>query len=407
MDCPVCDEEFESGGALGDHVWDVHDACHYCGAELTTEDELYVHWLARHEDDLTRVDRKRAESAVGPLTFGNRLAHQGPIEAVRNTTLDRRHLLGGGAIAVAGVGVFGLDSVLDSSSGTKQARVDAQAPPATITTLSGETAQLADFQGQKVMVWLFATWCPSCKEGARVLENNSDQLGDMQIIAAKTAGNAGYEGPSVRQFVESFAPSLLDADGWTWGTATQQTTTTYNPQDRPDIYYLIDQNGTIQAKSTAPAATIGRIRQFAQGETPGNDRPGTSYEIQPAEHIQPGDDHPGYNSNPPTSGWHYSRQADWGFYSKELPDERVVHNLEHGGIWIAYKNVSDATRSRLRELAGEYPRSVIVTKRSANDAPIAVASWGQLMKLESFDRTRLVEFIEQNRNHSPEPIAGQ
>jgi hypothetical protein len=90
-----------------------------------------------------------------------------------------------------------------------------------------------------------------------------------------------------------------------------------------------------------------------------------------------------------------------------LPDERVVHNLEHGGIWITYTNVSTETRSKLRDIAQQYPQSVIVTKRPENDAPIAVASWGQLLKLESFDRSRIVTFIEQNRNHSPEPIAGK
>lgn len=406
--CPVCGDKFTATGALSDHAWDVHDACRYCGEELTTEDELYVHWLAHHDEDLSRVDRKRAESEVGELTFGNRLAHQGPVEVIRNGSLTRRQLLGGGAaVAIAGVGGVAGNTLLGSSSDSSEAQPGAQAPQATFTTLPGETKKLSNYQGQKVMLWLFATWCPSCKEGAQALQNNNDQLGDMQIIGVKTAGNAGYDGPSVREFVQSFAPSLLDADTWTWGTASQQTTDTYNPQNRPDIYYLIDQDGTIQTQNTAPAATIDRIVQFAQGENTRSDRPGTAYEIQPAEHIQPGDDHPPYNSNPPTSGWHYPQQADWGFYTEELPDERVVHNLEHGGILISYTNAGDGTRSQLQDLAEQYPQSVIVTKRSANDAPIAVASWGQLMELQSFDRTRIVEFIEQNRNHSPEPIAGQ
>lgn len=406
--CPVCGDDFGASGAVSNHAWDAHDACRYCGEELTTEDELYVHWLARHEAELSQVDRKRAESEVGALTFGNRLAHQGPAGAIRNVSLSRRQLLGGGAaLTVAGIGGLAGTTLFGSSSGSAQAKAGAAAPQATFTTLSGETGRLADYQGKKRMLWLFATWCPSCKQGARALQNRNDQLGDMEIIGVKTAGNAGYDGPSVREFVQSFAPSLLDADGWTWGTASQQTTETYNPQNRPDIYYLIDQDGTIQARDTAPAATIDRITQFAGGGDTRRDRPGEEYEIQPAEHIQQGADHPPYNSNPPTSGWHYSQQADWGFYTEELPDERVVHNLEHGGIWISYTTVSDETRSQLRDLASQYPKSVIVTKRSENDAPIAVVSWGQLLELESFDRARIVEFIEQNRNHSPEPIAGQ
>lgn len=406
--CPVCSEEFTASGALSDHAWDAHNACRYCGEELTAEDELYVHWLARHDDDLATVDRKRAESEIGELSFGNRLAHQGPVGAVRNASLSRRQLLGGGgAVAIAGfIGLIG-STLLGSSSGPGEAKIGESAPQAAFTTVSGEKNRLSDYKGQKRMLWLFATWCPSCKKGARVMQDNNDQLEEMQIIGVKTAGNAGYDGPTVREFVQSFAPSLLDSDSWSWGTASQQMTKTYNPQDRPDIYYLIDEDGTIQAKNTAPAATIDQIVEFAQRDGASSDRPGTAYEIQPSEHIQPGGDHPSYNSNPPTSGWHYPQQADWGFYTEELSDERLVHNIEHGGIWISYLDVSEETRSRLEDLAAEYPRSVIVTKRSANDAPIAVASWGRLMELQSFDRSRIVEFIEQNRNHSPEPSAGQ
>jgi thiol-disulfide isomerase/thioredoxin len=362
--CPVCDDEFDTAGALSHHSWDIHSACRYCGDELTTKDELYVHWLATHEEALTRVDRKRAESEVDSLSFGNRLAHQGPVGAIRNTSLSRRQLLGGGAaLAVAGIGGVAGTTLFGSSADPSEARTGASAPDGTFTTLFGEPRQLSEFQGQKRMVWLFATWCPSCKQGAQALQNNMDQLGDMQIIGVKTAGNAGYDGPSVRVFVQSFAPSLLDAATWTWGTASQTMTNTYNPQNQPDIYYLVDQDGTIQAQSTAPAATIDRIVQFAQTANVGADRLGTSYDIQTAEHIQPGADHPPYNSNPPTSGWHYPQQASWGFYTEELPDERVVHNLGHGGIWIAYTNLSETTRSKLREIAQEYPQSVIVTQR--------------------------------------------
>lgn len=265
--CPVCDQRFARDTAVRDHTWDAHDACFLCGEEFRTRDELSVHWLALHEDQLSRDDRDRAASAVGPLTFGNRLAHQGPVDAVRNTRLSRRRLVGGGAIAaVAGIGGVAGSQLLGSSSGSRGAQLGTSAPDAMFTTLSGETKRLSDFEGQKVMFWLFATWCPSCKQGAKVLQDNSDQLGNMQIIGLKTAGNAGRSGPSVGKFVESFAPSLLDDDNWTWGTAGRETTQTYNPQNRPDIYYLIDQESTIQARNTAPAASIDRIRQFAGGQ---------------------------------------------------------------------------------------------------------------------------------------------
>src|SRR3989338_1731172 len=58
--------------------------------------------------------------------------------------------------------------------------------------------------------------------------------------------------------------------------------------------------------------------------------------IQGANHIEVGSAHPVYNSNPPTSGWHYKDPAAIGFYPNGLPDEQLIHNLEHGEIWVSY-----------------------------------------------------------------------
>lgn len=107
--CPICDSQFDSPGAVQSHAWDAHTACHYCGEQFKTEDEdrLYRHWLASHPDDLTRIKYNRAKSAVGSLTFSDRLSNQGVGAAVGG--LPRRQLLlGGGTIAVAGIALGGV-----------------------------------------------------------------------------------------------------------------------------------------------------------------------------------------------------------------------------------------------------------------------------------------------------------
>ncbi|KKU11348.1 MAG: hypothetical protein UX17_C0081G0006 [Parcubacteria group bacterium GW2011_GWC2_45_7] len=138
---------------------------------------------------------------------------------------------------------------------------------------------------------------------------------------------------------------------------------------------------------------------------PEEERTGTAVSAMGREHIAMGATHPPYNSNPPTSGWHYGQAADWGFYDRELPDEQVIHNLEHGGVWIAYKDIDESTQLKLQELARRYPGSVIVTHRPGNDAKIALASWGRLDKLDNFDEGRMVQFIRDNKNRSPERLA--
>ena len=134
-------------------------------------------------------------------------------------------------------------------------------------------------------------------------------------------------------------------------------------------------------------------------------RPGEEIAVLESPHIEDGSEHAPYNSNTPTSGPHYVRPAEWGVYQEALPDEQLVHNLEHGGIWISYKEIDENTKAQIEALAKRYPRSVVVTPREGNDASIVLASWGRLEKLEEFDETRIKNYIRKNINKSPEPLA--
>ncbi len=53
------------------------------------------------------------------------------------------------------------------------------------------------------------------------------------------------------------------------------------------------------------------------------------------EDVSAGD---GYSTTPPTSGRHWNGWAACGFYGPDqsLPDERILHNLEHGNIVVSY-----------------------------------------------------------------------
>ncbi len=132
--------------------------------------------------------------------------------------------------------------------------------------------------------------------------------------------------------------------------------------------------------------------------------PGEEVAVQGQEHIAVGASHPEYNSNPPTSGWHYAQPANWGVYQTELPDEQVIHNLEHGGIWISYTEIDDATKAALEKIAKSNSK-IIVTPRSKNDAPIVLASWGRLQEFQTLDEQAIRAFIDANSNKSPEPSA--
>ncbi|HYE22709.1 MAG TPA: DUF3105 domain-containing protein, partial [Verrucomicrobiae bacterium] len=133
---------------------------------------------------------------------------------------------------------------------------------------------------------------------------------------------------------------------------------------------------------------------------------GEPYEIQGQQHIPEGStDHPPYNSNPPTSGWHWPQPARCLAYTDTQADEKLIHNLEHGGIWISYKpDVDQQTKDSLNDFVRRYA-NVLVEPRAANDSNIAVAAWGRLLKLERYEESRIIEFIEAYMDKGPEKVS--
>lgn len=136
----------------------------------------------------------------------------------------------------------------------------------------------------------------------------------------------------------------------------------------------------------------------------GKNLSGALYPDQGREHIAQGHEH-SYNSNPPTSGWHYPQAAEWGAYREELPDETIIHNLEHGGIWISYKpDISEEIRAKLEGFFEKWGRKIIVAPRAKNDADIALAAWTRLdtFAVSEYSEERVEQFIRAYRNKGPE-----
>ncbi len=135
--------------------------------------------------------------------------------------------------------------------------------------------------------------------------------------------------------------------------------------------------------------------------------PGERIPIQGADHIADGQSHPPYNSDPPTSGPHYINPLDAGFYDTPQLDERLVHNLEHGHIVIAYdcSRLADCetTKQQLRGIFDSYDGwKMVVVPRQNKDAALALTAWGWLDKMDSFDGARIRKFIDAWRDKGPE-----
>jgi len=131
-----------------------------------------------------------------------------------------------------------------------------------------------------------------------------------------------------------------------------------------------------------------------------------------------------YSIFPPVGGPHSSTWMNAGAYSKPIPSERAVHNLEHGAVWITYNpNLPSADIAALAAFVARQsliaePQASVGIANDANryidlspwasstlPAPIVMSAWGHQLRVTSASDPRLQQFVDtfrNNRKYSPE-----
>jgi hypothetical protein len=125
--------------------------------------------------------------------------------------------------------------------------------------------------------------------------------------------------------------------------------------------------------------------------------PGTVYPVTSWFHVEEPRRVTNYNSTPPTSGDHWPRWARCGFYTDSLPDELIVHNLEHGNVVVSYNLPNQADVDRLRSaLNGVNGWGIWGVARPYDKVPegtVALAAWGVLLTLQGIDEAQIRAFF--------------
>jgi hypothetical protein len=128
--------------------------------------------------------------------------------------------------------------------------------------------------------------------------------------------------------------------------------------------------------------------------------------------VDEDESHEPYNSDPPTSGPHYDQTVEAGVYLEQIPDEYLVHNLEHGYVIIWYDctalsedECAELVAGMLNVFEAFDGYKVIGVPRLGMQTPIALTSWGRLARLETWDEAFVIDFIETYQNQAPEPDA--
>ncbi len=135
-----------------------------------------------------------------------------------------------------------------------------------------------------------------------------------------------------------------------------------------------------------------------------------------AVHVAVGATHALYSTVPATSGPHWLTKpaagapqgspARWGVYAEALPDEVLVHNLEHGGIGLHYNCPVGCpdTIEALRGLVSSNPSQFIVSPYPGMPTKIAVTAWRRVIYLDTVDADVIRRFMTQYKGKAPENV---
>jgi hypothetical protein len=142
---------------------------------------------------------------------------------------------------------------------------------------------------------------------------------------------------------------------------------------------------------------------------------------EPGRHSLAPDGTAKWNTDPPTNGPHFGFNPDgtvgtvvWGAYTEPVQLARVIHNLEHGGIYILYgRNVADSVVEQLQAFYDKHKNGTVLAPYPKLGRQIALGAWvagdgdgtGYLAKCKSFNENAFSSFLSGFQFKGPEPLS--
>lgn len=126
-----------------------------------------------------------------------------------------------------------------------------------------------------------------------------------------------------------------------------------------------------------------------------------TFEIEDRLHSRDDLDYP---QAPPAGGPHDPVWLDCGVYDEPVRDENVVHDLEHGTVWITHH--PDLPARDVARLAAQLPANGIMSPYEGLPSPVVVTVWGAQLALDGAGDERLALFLEEYGDGHTAPEVG-
>ena len=146
-------------------------------------------------------------------------------------------------------------------------------------------------------------------------------------------------------------------------------------------------------------------------------KPGVLNASDHSDFPDPGATSPKWNTDPPTSGPHYGVTVIYGAYPEPVEIGMLVHNLEHGAVFILYgDDVPESTVAQLQAFYDAHKNGTVLAPYPKLGNQIALGAWlaeglpeassdrgsGVLAKCSRFDEDAFDTFFDAFQFKGPE-----
>lgn len=170
--------------------------------------------------------------------------------------------------------------------------------------------------------------------------------------------------------------------------------------------FLVTSLGLVLSTASNAAGTLAEV-EFLRLSRHGMERMLRLVEAFPSEgreHVSLGTP-VAYRTDPPTSGPHYERWVDPGFYTQAQTPKMLVHSLEHGHVVLYYDKPTETARVYLETWSHLYRGNwdgVVVVPNEGLGKGVVLTAWRHMLPLEKFDPALAAAFVDRYRGRGPE-----